>query len=308
MEITSGIYMIKNKENGKVYIGQTNNFKNRFRQHKQSFRRKDHKNKHFQRAWEKYGEENFVFSIIEYCDLDIINERESFWVNKLESYDSLKGYNIMLPSKDKKKFTHNEETKEKLRLHGAEQKYNDEELISLLHEYYYHYGKIPSQRDIESNKNFPSQITFFNRFSSFQNALKEAGLFVDSKLFHRERYKEEDVLKCFEIFIEKHSRFPTSKERILPENNFPTSNVISRFYSIEEIRKIFGYSKEQLKEKEKKESIDMLKKLYEKEGFISARLIDMSKITKSGVFYRNNFGNLKNACEIAGVPYAQHMN
>lgn len=196
--------MIKNKKNGKIYIGQTNNFENRFRQHKQSFRRKDHKNKHFQRAWDKYGEENFEFSILEYCDLDVINEREFFWVNKFKSYDSSKGYNIMLPSKDEKKFTHSEKTKEKIRLNNkAEQRYSDEELISFIHEYYYHFGKTPTQRDIDNNKSFPSLVTFFNRFGSFQNALKESGLFKDSGLFHRKKHTKEGILEIFQEFCKK---------------------------------------------------------------------------------------------------------
>ena len=306
MENTSGIYMIKNKKNGKIYIGQTNNFKNRFRQHKQSFRRKDHNNKYFQRAWDKHGEENFEFSILEYCDLDVINEREYFWVNKFKSYDSSKGYNIMLPNKDEKKFTHSEETKAKIK--GKDEEYSDDELISYLQEYFYHFGKVPTQRDLSGNKSFPNHVSYFNRFGSFQNALKKADLFIDNALFHRDKHTKEGVLEIFRDFCERNNRFPTAQEIKAKGNGFPTSNVISKFYSMETLREILGYSKETLLAKEKEESLEMLIELYKVEGKVSARLIDKSKITKSGVFYRNNFGGLKNACDIAGIPYAQHAN
>ncbi|QIW88501.1 hypothetical protein [Pseudanabaena phage PA-SR01] len=48
--MTSGIYQIINKENGKIYIGSTLNFKMRFRGHKSELRRGIHGNAHLQNS------------------------------------------------------------------------------------------------------------------------------------------------------------------------------------------------------------------------------------------------------------------
>lgn len=69
-----GIYGIRNKVNGKVYIGKTNmNFGDRRDCHIASLRGGYHINPHLQKAWNKYGESNFEFIIIESYD-SISNE------------------------------------------------------------------------------------------------------------------------------------------------------------------------------------------------------------------------------------------
>lgn len=56
-----GIYYIKNLVNGKKYIGSSKNLTKRLRDHKSALRVGRHHNIHLQRAWNKYGEENFKF-------------------------------------------------------------------------------------------------------------------------------------------------------------------------------------------------------------------------------------------------------
>ena len=58
-----GIYKIQNKINGKVYIGQSNHIEKRFRQHCYSINRA-HGRSIVDYDIEKYGKENFDFSII----------------------------------------------------------------------------------------------------------------------------------------------------------------------------------------------------------------------------------------------------
>lgn len=86
-----GIYKIENKINKKVYIGQAINIKRRWTIHKKDLNKNNHYNGYLQRAWNKYGEENFSFSIIE--ETNELNEREKFWIKSYKSFESKFGYN-----------------------------------------------------------------------------------------------------------------------------------------------------------------------------------------------------------------------
>ena len=60
-----GIYRIRNKLDDKRYVGSINDFEKGWIIRQQALRRGDFYNIHLQRAWNKYGEENFVFEIEE---------------------------------------------------------------------------------------------------------------------------------------------------------------------------------------------------------------------------------------------------
>lgn len=59
------IYKIVNLVNDKFYVGSTTNKKVRFREHRKQLRGNRHHCKHLQAAWNKYGEEKFLFVVIE---------------------------------------------------------------------------------------------------------------------------------------------------------------------------------------------------------------------------------------------------
>lgn len=90
----SGIYCIKNKINHKIYVGKTKNLYGRKYQHIEKLKNGKHVNKHLQFAFNKYGIENFVFEVIEFCELENLGIREFYWMNHYESYKRDKGYNI----------------------------------------------------------------------------------------------------------------------------------------------------------------------------------------------------------------------
>lgn len=108
----SGIYGIKNKVNNKMYVGQTYDFQYRWGKHKTALKTNTHSNKKLQFAWNKYGENNFEFFIIEECNLDVINEREIYWI---EFYDSLNsGYNLCEGGDGIRGYKHTEEEIQKM--------------------------------------------------------------------------------------------------------------------------------------------------------------------------------------------------
>lgn len=90
------IYSYKNLINGKMYIGQTINPRQRFNAHKSSaFNEKDPEyDSIFHRAIRKYGYENFEYSILAESDsIDILNELEIYFIQKYNTQIP-NGYNI----------------------------------------------------------------------------------------------------------------------------------------------------------------------------------------------------------------------
>lgn len=108
----SCIYQIKNKINGKCYIGQTVDFQQRKLGHLSALRRGVSNNRHLQAAFNKYGEESFEFSILEFCDTSRLDDREEYWIEKKGSCYT--GYNMNKGGSGRRGFQHSEETKEKI--------------------------------------------------------------------------------------------------------------------------------------------------------------------------------------------------
>ena len=109
----SGIYIITNKLNNKVYIGKSFNANRRILSHIALLKRNVHPNKHLQNSWNN-NTEIFTFSVLENCDKKCLSEREFFWINKYNACDRNKGYNLELPDPNDKKIV-SEETRQKLR-------------------------------------------------------------------------------------------------------------------------------------------------------------------------------------------------
>lgn len=92
------IYKIINIINNKCYIGQTKNWKRRWQEHQRQLKNNKHENPYLQYAWNKYGEENFRFEVIEY--VENYNEREIYWIEYYQSTECQYGYNIMTGGED----------------------------------------------------------------------------------------------------------------------------------------------------------------------------------------------------------------
>lgn len=108
-----GVYKITNIVNWKVYIGQSINLINRWKDHIHALNRNDSNCTLLQRAWNKYGQKSFSFEILELCAEEQLDEIE---IKYIEIYDALnpdKGYNIE-PGGNKNKHL-SEETKQRLR-------------------------------------------------------------------------------------------------------------------------------------------------------------------------------------------------
>lgn len=94
MKKLCGIYMIENSMNHKKYIGQSVDIYNRWKRHKMELIDGTHNNHYLQSAWNKYGEDNFIFSIIKLCAKDELDCYEIQYIEQFDTMNRDKGYNL----------------------------------------------------------------------------------------------------------------------------------------------------------------------------------------------------------------------
>lgn len=91
------IYIIKNTINKKVYIGQTKvSVDIRWKEH---LRHASYGDQLINRAMRKYGVNNFYIETLEICTLDVIDEREIYYIDLYDSTNKSKGYNVSIGGK-----------------------------------------------------------------------------------------------------------------------------------------------------------------------------------------------------------------
>jgi group I intron endonuclease len=88
-----GIYRIFNTKNNKSYIGSSINLKSRKYKHFWMLSKTIHDNLHLQKSFTKYGQDSFVFEILELCDEKILFERENYYIKINNSCNPEFGYN-----------------------------------------------------------------------------------------------------------------------------------------------------------------------------------------------------------------------
>lgn len=91
--MTGIIYKITNTINGKVYIGKTlETMEKRWKEHqKDSMRFTD---RPLYRAMNKYGIKNFIIEVVEEPEIEMLSQRECYWIEYYNSYHF--GYNATL--------------------------------------------------------------------------------------------------------------------------------------------------------------------------------------------------------------------
>lgn len=76
------IYSISNKITGKRYVGSAVDFRRRKNLHLHHLRAKTHHSRYLQNAWNKYGEENFIITILEeVSDVNDLINREQWYLD-----------------------------------------------------------------------------------------------------------------------------------------------------------------------------------------------------------------------------------
>lgn len=111
--MNTGIYTIEHLGTGRRYVGSAVNFANRWRSHLHLLRNGRHHSVHLQRAWDKYGEANFVFKKLIVC----AKEHLTFYEQRaMDAHNAVAcGFNIRPKAESMLGFKHSQESIEKSR-------------------------------------------------------------------------------------------------------------------------------------------------------------------------------------------------
>lgn len=109
-----GIYSIRNKVNGKLYIGQSIDIKRRWMEHRTP--KNIQKDEPLKNDIRRYGINSFEFSVICECDIDKLDELEKYYIKELKPE-----YNKVLGGKGNCGMLVSEKTRQILREYGNKQ-------------------------------------------------------------------------------------------------------------------------------------------------------------------------------------------
>lgn len=115
----SGVYQILCIPTSKVYIGSATDLRERWFAHRNRLRRSIHVNKYLQQAWNKYGEEQFIFSVLELVSVSVLRKVEQQWIDVNQAQDRKYGFNSFPRADSPLGFTMPEEAIEKIRKYHA---------------------------------------------------------------------------------------------------------------------------------------------------------------------------------------------
>ena len=124
--MNSGIYTITNTKNGQRYVGSAANLKRRWRDHRKMLIGDRHFNVHLQRAWNKYGEQSFVFGPLFYCARPTLVELEQLAIDAL-----VPEYNIAPVAGSQLGYKHTAEARKKMSAVGKGRKLTAEHKAKL---------------------------------------------------------------------------------------------------------------------------------------------------------------------------------
>lgn len=89
--MTTGVYLLRNKKTGKVYVGSSVGIENRFRAHRYLLERGTHHSRKLQNSWSKHGASAFELAIALICEKRDLLMYEQIIMEFYDAYRS--GYN-----------------------------------------------------------------------------------------------------------------------------------------------------------------------------------------------------------------------
>jgi len=112
----SGVYLILNLVDWKIYIGASIDVHREWKHYKRLLRKGTHGNSRLQNAFQRYGEDNLGWYYLEEVyDRQLLVAAEQRWLDETQCYERDKGYNKKATANIHFGYRHSEETKEKIR-------------------------------------------------------------------------------------------------------------------------------------------------------------------------------------------------
>ena len=216
----SGIYIITNLKNNKIYVGKSVNCLVRINVHKSKLRRNIHNNHHLQSAWNTDKEEYFKFEILEVHEKEFLSAFENWWCNMLNVHDKNYGYN-MQPTVPFGASSNSLEIRNKISISNKGKRRSEEvrEKLSIAFT-----GRVQTEetkellRNTKSNKSvdvYQSNGEFFKNYKSLSECSRE--LSINIKSIRRSINGEGCLIK--NCYICKSSGDELLKEEIIYRNN-----------------------------------------------------------------------------------------
>jgi len=113
--------------NDKRYIGSTSNMERRWSQHRRLLKRNLHENPILQFSYNKHGENNFIYELLELCSESNLIEIEDKYIRLFDTMNRNHGYNFDLPSRPNQ----SPEANEKRRLAMTGRKMSEKQRIQM---------------------------------------------------------------------------------------------------------------------------------------------------------------------------------
>ena len=173
----SGIYRINNLVKGKSYVGSSKDLSNRLRAYYSISNIKRIVSKESSIIYSailKYGHENFSLDILEYCEINVLIEKEQYYINYLKPE-----YNILKIAKSRLGHKLSEKTKKavSIALRGKKYKINTLKIMTKPNAITYETKlKISSRCKGVSVKVYGKSNNLVNEFSTLTSAAKYFGI------------------------------------------------------------------------------------------------------------------------------------
>lgn len=151
----SGIYIISNEIDSRIYVGSARSFRRRYITHKRNIINGTHGNPKLIAFANKYGIDKLTFKTVHSCEHDELLKFEQEYLDKLQPFDS-NGFNILRIAGAPTGYKHTDETKEKFKTR-PKRKVSEEEKEKLRNE----------------RKGVPRSAELKDRLSSMNNEQKQ---------------------------------------------------------------------------------------------------------------------------------------